>query len=92
MAPHFNRGSGNFAELCTAAGMRLVQLDNDGQSTPTNHSLDCPACLGSLALPPEQLGLVSHNVVPFANVAAPAVHFARRDTLTASARGPPLTA
>jgi hypothetical protein len=98
VAPHFKQAAGDFAVLCTAAGMRLVQVDsNTGmpsaeqpQGDAASHTLECPACLGNWAAP---LPLHAHSSLKAASFAAPATtakHFARREALTASARGPPL--
>lgn len=86
---------GDFAVLCSSAGMKLVSLDADGKvstNNATHNALDCPGCLSHLtaALPP----VAAASLVIGASYSTPdflSSSFASREALTASARGPPVS-
>ncbi len=96
-----NRASAGWAEICTAAGSKLVQLGVEqpgGQPQPasdplSHHLKNCPYCAAhaggpALAPPPTIVFAVlgGHDVFPLLFYTAPSVQFAWSP---AAPRGPP---
>jgi hypothetical protein len=100
LAPLFKKAdAGDFTVLCTSVGMKLVNLDGaagkatDLTKTMGHSTLDCPACLAQLTSAPPPAAHAAVGVAPTyltPDFLSPC--FASREALTASARGPPLSA
>jgi hypothetical protein len=100
LAPLFKKAdAGDFAVLCTSVGMKLVNLEGAaGKATDLTKSmghstLDCPACMAQLAsAPPPAATALTLDAAQYFSTPLLSEHFLSREALTASARGPPLSA
>jgi len=44
--------SGNSQWICAGGGMKLVDLDGNGEGNQTTAKMDCPLCVSAVAPPP----------------------------------------
>jgi hypothetical protein len=77
--------------ICSGSGaMKLLLKSDDGTSTTSSHTLDCPLC-AQISAPPPVVKLHAEPAQPLAYAlqATPAAHIAARTAAPLPARGPP---
>ncbi len=78
--------------ICTGNGMITISMDGNGDPVETRET--CPDCIMTLAVPvPSSVALPQiASSVHTVQWTAPSSSWTQRNTLSATARGPPLSA